>query len=73
VEGFVNDDFANRLNAEHILTLEECLHHESSEISIFTEKIFLVKCIDNIRRVVLHNVRIVTLVLPFGRMHTESK
>jgi len=42
-EGIVNDDFTNGLRAEDIVTLEECLQHESSEISIFTEKIFLVK------------------------------
>ena len=59
-EGIRNNSLADSLRAEHVLTLGERLQHESSEVSIFTEKeeVFLVKGIDNVLRVVLHNVGI---------------
>jgi len=55
----MKDSFANYLKT--FLQLENVIY-ENSEISIFTEKEenFLVKGIDNILRLTIHNVRIGT-------------
>lgn len=59
-EAIRDDRLANSLWTEDHLALGECLEHERCEVSIFTEQeqVLLVERVDNVLRIVFHNIRV---------------